>query len=182
MLRFTPGNEARLRVGVDRPVGDGSFSISVTYSKFGKDQADSTSFATGDRAMAQSAFVVRDGGGSELLLSAWDLYRASGQQLGAPAPWENVANGGVAVGFHGAAACTSSRTSRSGSGTWTATRPDCSPMPGIRLRFDVAGLSVNPSAGYSFGSLYNVGRAGHGRDGVQGVGADQGALRADGGG
>src|ERR1017187_7534064 len=99
VLRFTPGNEARLRVGLDRPVGDGSFNVSVTYSKFGKDQADSTSFATGDRALAQSALAIPMRGGSDLLLSAWDLYRGTGQQLGAPSPWENVGNVGVAIGF-----------------------------------------------------------------------------------
>ena len=80
-------------------MGDGSFNVSLTYSKFGKDQADSTSFATGDRALAQAALAVPMGSGSDLLLSAWDLYRGVGQQLGASSPWENVGNAGVAIGF-----------------------------------------------------------------------------------
>ncbi len=156
VLRYTPGNEARLRVGVDRPVGDGSFSMSLTYLKFGKDQADSTSFATGDRVLAQSAFSFAMGGGSELLLSAWDLYRGSGQQLGAAAPWENVANAGVALGFQRFGVYVQPSVEER---IWNVAGNKAGVLTnaGIRLRIDWAGLSVNPSATYSFGSLYTAG-------------------------
>jgi hypothetical protein len=158
VLRYTPGNEARLRVGVDRPVGEGSFSVSLTYLKFGKDQADSTSFATGDRALAQSAFSIALGGGSDLLLSAWNLYRGSGQQFGASAPWENVANAGVSFGFTRLGVYVQPSVEER---IWNVGGDKAGVLTnaGIRMRLTVAGLSVNPSATYSFGSLYNAGEA-----------------------
>ena len=126
VLRFTPGNEARLRVGLDRPVGDGSFNVSVTYSKFGKDQANEQAITTGDRALTQAAYAIPIGNGRDLLLSAWDLYRGAGGQLDSTttSPWENVGNAGIAVGFQ-AGSVYISRTSRSASGTWMATRRGC---------------------------------------------------------
>jgi hypothetical protein len=154
-LRFTPGNEVRLRAGLDRPVGDGSFNVSITYSKFGKDQADSTTFATGDRALAQTALAVPMGANSDILLSAWDLYRASGQQFGAPAPWENVGNAGVAVGFQtGDLYIQPSVEER----IWNVDGNKAGLMTnaGVRLRFNAGMLSLNPSVSYSFGSLYTV--------------------------
>jgi hypothetical protein len=157
VLRFTPGNEARIRVGLDRPVGDGSFNVSVTYSKFGKDQADSTSFATGDRALAQSALAVPMGSGRDLLLSAWDLYRGVGQQLGASSPWENVGNAGVAVGFQAGDLYIQPNIEAR---IWNVDGNKAGLLTnlGVRLRFEWAGLSVNPSATYSFGSLYTIGQ------------------------
>ena len=157
VLRFTPGNEARIRIGLDRPVGDGSFNVSVTYSKFGKDQADSTSFATGDRALAQAALAVPMGSGSDLLLSAWDLYRGVGQQLGASSPWENVGNAGVAIGFQMGDLYVQPNIEER---IWNVdgNKAGLLTNAGVRLRFALAGLSVNPSATYSFGSLYTVGQ------------------------
>jgi hypothetical protein len=157
ILRFTPGTEARLRVGLDRPVGDGSFYASVTYSKFGNDQVADSTFGTGDRALAQSALAIPMGPNRDLLLSMWDLFRATGQQLGdQPSPSENVGNLGVAVGFQrGGLYIQPNIEGR----TWyyDGANGGFLTNAGIRLRFDWAGLSVNPSATYSFGSLHNIG-------------------------
>jgi hypothetical protein len=158
VLRFTPGNEARLRVGLDRPVGDGSFNVSVTYSKFGKDQADSTTFATGDRALAQSALAIPLGtSGADMVLSGWDLYRATGQQLGAPSPWENVGNAGIAIGWNLGDLYVQPNVEER---IWNVdgNKAGLITNAGVRLRFAWAGLSVNPSATYSFGSLYTIGQ------------------------
>jgi hypothetical protein len=157
VLRFTPGNEARIRVGLDRPVGDGSFNVSLTYSKFGKDQADSTTFATGDRALAQAALAVPMGTNSDLLLSGWDLYRGNGQQLGAPSPWENVGNAGIALGWHAGDVYIQPNIEER---IWNVDGNKAGLLTnvGVRLRFDWIGLSVNPSATYSIGSLYTVGQ------------------------
>ena len=141
VLRFTPGNRARVRIGLDRPVGDGSFNVSVTYSKFGKDQADSTSFATGDRALGQTALAIPLGANSDLLLSAWDLYRAAGEQLGAPSPWENVGNGGVAVGFQMGGLYIQPNVEER---IWNVDGNKAGLLTnvGVRFRFDFGGLSV----------------------------------------
>lgn len=157
VLRFTPGTEARLRVGLDRPVGDGSFYVSLTYSKFGNDQAADSTFGTGDRALAQSALAIPIGENKDLLLSMWDLYRAVGQELGdEPSPSENVGNLGVAIGFQrGGLYIQPNIEGR----TWyyDGANGGFLTNAGVRLRFEVAGLSVNPSAAYSFGSLHNIG-------------------------
>jgi hypothetical protein len=159
VLRFTPGNEARLRVGLDRPVGDGSFNVSVTYSKFGKDQANETAITTGDRALAQSALAIPIGGGRDLLLSAWDLYRGAGGQVdtASTSPWENVANAGVAIGWQTGGLYIQPNIEER---DWNVNGNKAGLLTnvGVRLRFDWAGLSVNPSATYSFGSLYTVGQ------------------------
>ncbi len=157
VLRFTPGNEARLRLGLDRPVGDGSFNVSLTYSKFGDDQVADSTFGTGDRALVQTALAVPLNGNRDLLLSAWDLYRATGQQLGGvPSPSENVGNVGIAMGFQSGGLYIQPNVEER---VWTYNGANAGLLTnaGVRLRFDMGGLSVNPSAMYSFGSLYNPG-------------------------
>jgi hypothetical protein len=157
VLRFTPGNEARLRVGLDRPVGDGSFNVSLTYSKFGDDQVADSTFGTGDRALVQTALAVPLSGNRDLLLSAWDLYRATGQQLGGvPSPSENVGNAGIAMGFQSGGLYIQPNVEER---IWTYNGANAGLLTnaGVRLRFDMGMLSVNPSAMYSFGSLYNPG-------------------------
>jgi len=90
-LRFTPSDELRLRVGVDRPIGDGQIDLGLSYSAFGVDVADTTTYSTGDRIIATAgwSFPVR---GVRAYLSAWNLLRLAGEQLGGPAPGENVFN------------------------------------------------------------------------------------------
>jgi hypothetical protein len=157
-LRFTPGAEARLRVGLDRPVGDGSFNVSLTYSKFGDYTAADTSYGSGDRAMIQSAFAVPMGGNRDLLLSMWDLYRGVGQQIGnTPSPSENVGNLGVAVGFQLANGLYIQPNIEERSWIYNNANAGLLTNVGVRLRFEWAGLSMNPSATYSLGSLYNTG-------------------------
>jgi hypothetical protein len=158
VLRFTPGSEARLRVGLDRPVGDGSFNVSLTYSKFGNYTAADTSYGSGDRAMVQSAYAVPIGGNRDLVVSLWDLYRGVGQQIGnTPSPSENVGNIGVAVGFQLASGLYIQPTVEERSWIFNNANAGMLTNVGVRLRFAWAGLSMNPSATYSLGSLTNVG-------------------------
>ncbi len=155
-LRFTPGDEFRVRVGLDRPVGDGSVNIGVTYSKFGSDAADSTTFATGDRALAQAVWFTPVGTNADLTISGWNLYRAAGQIIGGKAPWENVANGNIAFGFHvGGVYVQPSAEGR----LWQVdgTRAGTLGNVGVRLRLTVGALSINPSATYGIGRLYPLG-------------------------
>ncbi len=158
ILRFTPGSEGRLRVGLDRPVGDGSFNVSLTYSKFGNDQAADSTFGTGDRMLVQSGYSIPIGGNRDLLFSLWDLYRGVGQQLGGvPSPSENVANLGVAMGFQLASGLYIQPNVEARSWNYNNANAGLLTNVGIRLRFDLGGLSMNPSATYSLGSLYNTG-------------------------
>ncbi len=100
VLRFEPGDEYRLRVGVDRPVGNGSFSGSLNYSKFGPDIIDSSAFPTGDRIMLQSGLSLPFGDNT-LSVGFWDMYRMSGEMIGTNAPWENLADLSIGWGIRG---------------------------------------------------------------------------------
>ena len=157
-LRFTPGSEARLRVGLDRPVGDGAFNVSLTYSKFGNYTAADSSYGSGDRAMVQSSFSRPIGGNRDLLLSMWDLYRGVGQQIGGvPSPSENVGNLGVAVGFQLANGLYLQPSVEERSWIYDNANAGLMTNIGVRARFDWMGLNMNPSVGYTLGSLYTTG-------------------------
>lgn len=156
VLRFTPGNEYRLRAGLDRAVGDGSVAIGVTYSKFGSDAADSTTFSTGDRALAQASWFAPIGENSDFTLSAWNLYRAAGQMIGGASPWENVSNVNVAIGFHvGELYVQPSVEGR----VWQADMANAGKLAnfGVHLRFAAGALSFNPSVAYGVGTLNPIG-------------------------
>ncbi|MBI1809929.1 MAG: hypothetical protein HYR75_08550 [Gemmatimonadetes bacterium] len=151
-LRFTPGDEMRLRIGLDRPVLDGSFSVGVTYSKFGKDAADSTTFSTGDRALAQATLSLPVSIGN-LSLTAWNLYRAQGQRIGDIEPWENVADVTAAFGWNaGGLYVEPSLEGR----VWNMDGSHAGTIgnAGVRLQFNMGALSVNPSLSYAIGKLY----------------------------
>jgi hypothetical protein len=154
VLRFTPGDEFRARIGADRPVGDGRLALAVTYSKFSNDLADSTTFATGDRALAQASLVVPVGSG-DLQIVGWNLYRAQGQLIGGISPWANVANMNVALGFRlGDLYVQPSAEGRfwNQGGNKAGTLGNV----GLRFRFNVGDISINPSATYAKGTLYST--------------------------
>lgn len=155
VLRFEPGSESRFRIGLDRSIGDGRISLGGTYSMFTDDKADSTTFATGARTMGQAAIHMPTTMG-DWTLSAWDLYRAEGQVIGSTSPWENISNVNLAVGFNvGGLYVQPSAEGR----FWMRDGEKAGMVGsgGMRLRFDLAGLSVNPSVTYSMGNVYPAG-------------------------
>lgn len=158
ILRFEPGSETRVRVGLDRAIGDGRISLAGTYSAFTDDKADSTTFATGARTLAQASLYMPTDNGNDWSISVWDLYRAQGQQIGAVAPSENIANANIAYGFNIGGLYV--QPSVEGRG-WTrgSDRAGATGTGGIRLRFDAFGMSVNPSVTYTAGSVYPAGSA-----------------------
>lgn len=152
VLRFEPGTESRLRIGLDRAVGDGRLSLAGTYSMFSDDRADSTTFATGARSLGQASLFLPTPYG-EVSIGAWDLYRAEGQRIGAVAPWENILNANVAFGFtRGGLYVQPSIEGRS----WIRAgfKAGTVGTGGVRFRFTVGPLSVNPSVTYAIGSVY----------------------------
>lgn len=151
-LHFQPGDEYRARLGVDHPYGTGRVSLGVTYSKFGDDQANSSVYNTGDRYITQAS-ISNSVGNADIVLAGWDLFRASGELADHTLTGrENIANGGLAIGFHtGSIVVEPSVEGR----LWTQNVASSSYMgtAGLRLNFDMGSYAITPFAGYSFGQI-----------------------------
>jgi hypothetical protein len=69
-LTFQPGNEVRVRLGLDRNVGeDGKFTMGLTFQNFSEDQYDGRNlFQAGNRFRIDASYALRAG------RSTWALY------------------------------------------------------------------------------------------------------------
>jgi hypothetical protein len=153
-FRFTPADEYRVRLGADRPVGDGQVAFGVSYSAFGADVADTTTYSTGDRITATGTWMFPVGN-ADIYLSGWNLYRLAGQQLGGDAPAENVASVNAAASIElGSVLLQPNVEGR----FWQVdgARAGQLTSAGLRIRFGLGPLAVFPSVGYSLGKLYSI--------------------------
>lgn len=153
-VRFTPADEYRLQLNADRPVRDGQVSFGLTYSAFGEDLADTTTYSTGDRLIGTAgwSFPVK---GATVFLSGWNLYRLSGQQLGGDAPPENVFNVSGAVSFDvGKYVVQPSVETR----LWQVdgARAGNQFNLGARVRVPLGSVVVYPQFGYTMGNVYSL--------------------------
>lgn len=102
-VTFTPATEFRVRAGLDREIAGGRMMFGAVYSEFGEDKcegcAGGTTAATGARIIGQAA-IDKDIGGKQLYIGGWLLHRAEGEQLGGPAPSENIEDVMVALGLN----------------------------------------------------------------------------------
>ena len=99
-FRYQPGNEVRLRVGVDRPVAEGRVAFGATYAAFGRDDAGGFAYNTGDRVIALGELTGRLGE-QEYTVAAYNVFRAPGSYAsGDRAGRENIANLFLSLGFH----------------------------------------------------------------------------------
>lgn len=167
-LRFTPGDEYRVRIGVDRGLNNGRLSLGLTYSAFGNDDAGGSVYNTGDRLIAQ-AVVTNSISGADVTLAGYNVFRAPGHYAsGDPAGRENIANGYLGIGLHmlgtlvepsieGRHWLQNIPSVTSGSAT-TAGRSQSSYLGtiGLRTRLGLGGLAAYPSVGYTIGQLATV--------------------------
>jgi hypothetical protein len=153
-MRFTPADEYRLNVGLDRPVGDGQVQLGLSYSAFGADEADNTSYSTGDRIIASGgySFPVRN---STVFLNGWNLYRLAGQAFAGDAPPENVLNLAGGVSFTAKEVLIQPNLELR---LWQVDGVKAGNLinTGVRLRFSAGNFSFYPSVGYSMGNLYDL--------------------------
>ncbi|MEP7002203.1 MAG: hypothetical protein ABI969_17070 [bacterium] len=164
-LRFTPGDEYRARIGVDRGVFNGRVSLGLTYSAFGNDEAGTSVYNTGNRLIAQ-AIVTNSIAGTDVTVAGYNVFRAPGHYAtGDPAGRENIANGYVGLGLH--ILGTLVEPSLEGRNwlqkipsvtTGTSTTAERSQMSylgtlGLRTRLVAEGFAVYPSVGFTAGRL-----------------------------
>lgn len=71
---LSPGAEMRVRVGADRIVGQGRFSLGLTFSNFSTDELGGTSLKPGSRIIPQVSWSFPVGN-NNLSLYAWNIYR-----------------------------------------------------------------------------------------------------------
>ena len=165
VLHFTPGNEYRARIGVDRGLLAGRMSLGLTYSAFGSDDAGGSVYNTGNRLIAQ-AIVTNSLAGSEVTFAGYNVFRAPGKYAsGDPAGRENIANGyvGIALNMLGTMVEPSVEVrqwlqnipSVTVGTTTTAERSQSSYLGtlGVRTRIPMLGFSMYPSVGYTMGKL-----------------------------
>lgn len=160
--RYEPGNEYKLRLGADRPLGDGQVAVGFTYSKFGQDDFGGTLYNTGDRYLGQAGISNITGAGT-LTVALWNLYRGRGELVGGgEVPWDNITNLGTTLSVRTSGHVTvepnlqlrSWLQSVAGSDTEPA-RTDRSVLAelGVRGRVELGPATIFPGAGYTVGSL-----------------------------
>ena len=151
-LHYQPGNEYRARFGIDHPVGTGRFTAGLTYSTFGNDNLAGSIYNTGNRYVSQIDFTDSFGPG-RLSISGWNLFRTRGTLSDSLAlDHENIANGTVAYGIPvGSMVLEPNIEGRS----WMQVGFPTSYLGtfGLRAVFNVGGLSIVPSAGYTMGQI-----------------------------
>ena len=167
-LRFQPGNEYRVRVGVDRAVRAGSVALGLTYSAFGKDDAGGSIYNTGNRLIAQGVYADAFSG-HEVTVAAYNVFRGRGSYAsGAPAGTENIADLFGSIAMHALRAPIEPSLELRhwlqhvvGTTNGTTTTPDRTQTSmlatlGLRTLVEAAHLRIVPSAGYTFGRLAMV--------------------------
>jgi hypothetical protein len=104
-LRYQPGVEARVRVGLDRLVGRSRFSLGGTFSTFANDQLSgggagtNSTYEPGNRFLIDASLLAPAGNGT-VSVYAWNYHRVtSGSSDGVIGAKENILTGGVAGNF-----------------------------------------------------------------------------------
>jgi hypothetical protein len=152
--RFKPGPEYRARIGADRPFGTGRMGFGVTYSKFGDDKANTTSYNTGDRYIGQFSMSSELANGVDYSFVLWNLYRTSGTLIDqSSSPSGNITNAQIAFGVRGPGdtGVEPSIETR----VWTQEGSKTSALATLGMRFYVnRGMwSVVPGFGFSLGTM-----------------------------
>ena len=160
-FRYQPGNEIRARIGVDRPLAAGRVALGVTYAAFGREDAGGSAYNTGDRVIAQGTLTGLLGE-NDYTVSAYNLFRAPGEYAsGDRAGRENIANLFLSLGVRALGTVVEPSLElrhwlqhvydTPGEGTGEVARSQSSHLAtvGLRVRANVGGLTLYPSAGYT---------------------------------
>jgi hypothetical protein len=151
-LHYQPGDEYRVRAGLDHSLGTGRVSFGLTYSTFGNDNLAGSIYNTGNRWLAQVA-VNNTYGPGQLTLVGWNLRRMAGTLADSSfLPHEDIANVALSYGITIRGAVIEPNIEGR---VWTQVGVPTSNMGtfGVRSQIDVMGFTMLPSIGYSLGKL-----------------------------
>ena len=88
-LHYQPADETRMRLSADRKLWIGTASVGVTFSQFGEDRFDSTTYSTGNRVITTAGWSIPIRKAS-VEVGFWNLDRDEGQVLGGAAAGDNI--------------------------------------------------------------------------------------------
>jgi hypothetical protein len=152
ILHYQPGNEYRVRAGLDHPLGTGRFTVGVTYSSFGDDNLGGSIYNTGNRVLGQ--LDVNDSfGPGRFSIAGWNLFRARGTLAdGSIIDKEDIASGTLAYGIDASGVVVEPNVEGR---TWYQPGLSTSYLGtfGLRVAFNMGGVAVVPSAGFSVGQV-----------------------------
>lgn len=152
-LKYTPGDEYRVRLGGQRAIGSGRLALGLIFSAFGTPKInDTTTVNTGARAIAQMVFAMPVGS-NELFITLWDLYTGSGKQLAGKAEASNVINVGLAYGIHAGSLVWEPNVEARMISQGTASGNMV--FPGLRVRIQAGSWVIYPGASAAFGTVVN---------------------------
>lgn len=152
-LHYQPGNEYRVRGGIDHSLGTGRVSVGLTYSTFGNDNLGGSIYNTGNRWLTQASLNNTVGIG-ELTLSAWNLFREAGtladsSYLG----HEDIANAMLSYGVRVGTTIIEPNVEGRFWSQYGGVPSSGMTTLGIRAQMEAGGFTVLPSFGYSIGRL-----------------------------
>jgi hypothetical protein len=153
-LHYQPGNEYRVRGGIDRAFGTGRINLGLTYSSFGDDDLGGSVYNTGNRWLSQIGMNNNFGPGM-LTFAGWDLYRQSGRLVdGTETGKENILAASLAYGIQSGATTVIEPNVEGRMWTQSEGIPSSAiATVGIRSQFSLVGYAISPSVGYSIGRL-----------------------------
>ncbi|HEX4684358.1 MAG TPA: hypothetical protein VH277_16690 [Gemmatimonadaceae bacterium] len=159
-LHYQPGNEYRVRGGIDRAVGTGRLALGLTYSTFGNDNLAGSIYNTGNRWLTQFGYDNSIGVG-ELTLGGWNLFRTAGTLADSSyLPHEDIGNVALAYGIPLRVMIlepnVEGRTWFQGGGVPTSFMGTF----GLRSQVTMLGLTMVPSVQYSLGRIAAQDQAG----------------------
>lgn len=152
-LHYQPGNEYRVRGGIDRPVGTGRLALGLTYSTFGNDNLAGSIYNTGNRWLTEVGYNNSVGAG-QLALTGWNLFRTAGTLADSSyLPHEDVTSAALSYGIGVTSMLlepnVEGRTWFQGGGVPASFLGTF----GLRSRMTVLGFAVLPGVQYSLGRL-----------------------------
>lgn len=106
-VRYQPGLEGRVRVGVDRLIGSSRLMLGFTFSTFGTDEArggglsSSGSYSPGNRFLTDLSLLAPVGSGS-ISFYLWNYYRTAGASGSTTSTSSNNKEDVLAAGATGA--------------------------------------------------------------------------------